>query len=131
MVLLPRGNRRCCIHTHTHTHTHRWSKELDLVVREAKGAELRLEVPDHQAPVLRARDELLHVRIERHAVDCILVPAEGPLERRVLSAHPVAFSWREFWDSYCPLSIVEIYVSATGNCAVFTCRVAKKRVLQM
>jgi len=54
------------------------------VVGEAEGAQLRLKVPDHQAAVLRARDELLHVRVEGDAVDGILVPAERALQRRVL-----------------------------------------------
>jgi len=55
-----------------------------LVIRKAEGTQLWLKVPDHEAAVLRARDKLLHVRVEGYTVDGILVTAKRALERRIL-----------------------------------------------
>ena len=67
------------------TRTPSLSHTTHLVAREAVGAQLRLEVPDHDCLVEPARDELLHVGVEHHAGDGILVPAERPLKDRVLA----------------------------------------------
>ena len=75
----------CACAREEHAFVRNWPGQLaHLVAREAVGAQLRLEVPDHDAVVQRARDELLHVGVEHHARHGVLVPAERPLQHGVL-----------------------------------------------
>ena len=51
------------------------------MTHETEGTQLKPEVPHHHARVVAARDELLHVRVEAHRGNGILVTAEAPFER--------------------------------------------------
>ena len=48
-----------------------------LMASEFEGAKLWLEVPNHHVSVSRPRDDLLHVRVEHHRCNGIMVSAEG------------------------------------------------------
>lgn len=54
------------------------------MAHESEGAQLRLEVPHHNVAVGRPRDYLLHVCVERHRRDGVMMAAEGAHQRRVL-----------------------------------------------
>lgn len=49
-----------------------------------KGPQLWLEVPDHDAVVQRARNQLLEVGVERHRRDCLAVSPEAPLQGGII-----------------------------------------------
>lgn len=49
------------------------------------GPQLRLEVPDHDTVVKRARDELFHVRVEADRGNRIAMTTKGALKGRILS----------------------------------------------
>jgi hypothetical protein len=51
------------------------------MTHETEGTQLKPEVPHHHARVVAARDELLHVWVEAHRGNGILVTAEAPFER--------------------------------------------------
>lgn len=51
-----------------------------LVPSEAKGSQLRLEVPHHHTAIQGPGHKLLHVLVEAHAGGRILVSPEGPLK---------------------------------------------------
>ena len=54
-----------------------------LVASEAVGAQLGLEVPDHDGAVVGGRGHLLQVGVECDSGDALLVPLEGALQLRV------------------------------------------------
>ena len=65
----------CCFHIA--------SPLLDLMTGETVSPQLRSKVPDHQTVIQRPRYQLLHVGVENHGRDSVLVAPEGPFQGRV------------------------------------------------
>ena len=76
-VLGARGDQRVCGREGDRVHR-------VLVARKPVGAELGLEVPDHNRIVRTAGYQLFHVGVEADRVDTGPVAPEGPLQGRVL-----------------------------------------------
>jgi len=61
------------------------------VACEAKGTQLWLEVPHHDSRIHRSRDELLHVGVEGHRGNCVLMSPERTFESRIhIGRHDLA-----------------------------------------